>query len=149
MENLLQQKMISICSSFLAISMSYYTIRNNKKKKALSGKSTAILLARTTVEVFLRIIVIFMFLIVVVPGENGSIDPIMTSSIYYGHTAIMFVFNIIFNKDVPKDFYLGYFVGLVLNSLSSFFSYNFYNYEQILGGEKWKNEEYHQPSMIR
>jgi len=71
----------------------------------------------------------------------------MAVGVYYGHVGIMLVFNLFFNKKTPT-FSFAYLFGLIINSLSSTYSYNYCNYDKLFE-KKDDDQKLHQPSLIR
>jgi len=64
------------------------------------------------------------------------------------------VFNTIFNSDRRKCNTMSYWVDLLLNSLSSTYSYNHHSYKNLLRKVGWLSkdlwkEKHHEPSVIR
>jgi hypothetical protein len=147
-EQLVNLRFLSILSSFAVLSISYYTIKNMSKKEALTGKSGLIIFLKTTAEALIRITLFGMFIYLTDP--EGRFNTVLVVGLYYGHVLLLFLFNIIFNTSAPKC-NVKYFLGLLLNSLSSSFSYNYYNYDDILNrsSEKKKTIKQHEPSFLR
>ena len=144
-------RMISATSSFLVVANSYIKIKNLNKKEAMTGPNIITILIKTTLDTVSRIIIIAMFIHLY---NDGNFNTLLATSIYYGHVVIMLIFNVLFNTS--KSFNESYFFGLLLNSLSSFFNLNVYNYDDILfynygnssAKHNKKNTQYHQPSFL-
>jgi hypothetical protein len=75
----------------------------------------------TTLETICRILVNGQFLYFSSP--TGHFEWKTALLLYYGHVAILLIFNIVFNKSVLRRGKRKYLLGLLLNSLSSTFSY--------------------------
>jgi hypothetical protein len=141
-EEVINFRSISILSSFAVLSNSYNKIKNMKKKEALTGINSLTIFAKTTMDTLTRVTTIALFIYLTDPG--GNFNTLLAVSLYYGHSLILLVFNIIFNTSAPQCS-AKYFIGLLLNSLSSFFSYNYYNYDDILdkNSKKVKIQNHH------
>jgi len=142
-EQIVTLQTISILTSFLAMARSYYRIRNLSKKNALTGKSAIAIFLLTTLETMSRILSFGIFLYL----ASDNLDPTMALLLYYGHVSIMLVFNILLNQQTPR-FSFPYLLGILFNSLSSTYSYNYYSYDKLLG-EEVSDQKLHQPSLIR
>merc|ERR1719319_1469594 len=161
-EKIVSPETLSILMSFFSMGRSFYRIRNRNKKNALKFNSAVIILLLTTLETMSRILSVGMFLYL----YSENLNPIMALGIYYVHVGIMLAFNIMFNKERPK-FSFAYVIGLIFNSLSSTYSYNYYNYAKPLDKnlprkadpsnkicfarkeEEKDVQKLHQPSLIR
>ena len=76
--------------------------------------------------------------------SDSKISPTWAVALYYGHVGIMLVFNFVLNTSWPS-FDKKYLLGLILNSLSSVYCYNHYDYAAL-----WEDQETrHQPSFVR
>lgn len=131
---------ISILSSLVMTIRSFFRIKRLTKKGAFSMKSAIILLTSTLLSTIARIIFVGLFL------YNGTkqISPTWAVVLYYGHAGIMLVFNFVLNTSRPS-FDKKYLLGLILNSLSSVYCYNHYDYAAL-----WEDQETrHQPSFFR
>ena len=71
---------------------------------------------------------------------NGHLDIIKAVCLYNGHAFIMLIFNIIFNRK-PPTFSIKYILSIFLNSLTSFYSYNHYNFFSV--------KRKHKPTLLR
>merc|ERR1719416_83650 len=118
--------------SFLTMAKSYHRIRKLmlNKKNALTGKSGLAIFSLTTLETMSRILSFGIFLYL----ASDNLNPIMAFYVYYGHVAIMLVFNVLLNRKTP-EFSFPYLIDLFFNSLSSTYSYNNFNYAKLLRKE--------------
>ena len=145
--NMVSLETLSIASSFLAMALSYYRIRNRTKKNALSGKSALVNFLLTTLETISRILLVW--LVLYLTSEDKSFDPILAIEIYYGHVAFMLLFNFIFNEEAPT-LSVPYFLGLFFNSLSNTYTNNYYSFHKLLWkGVEREGKKVHQPSLLR
>ena len=103
---------------------------------------------RITCETILRMLSVGLFLYV----NTGNMDPLLALVVYYLHVAIMLNFNIIFNSK-PPTISLVYISGLLLNSLSSQYTYTYFPYGRRFLYHSDEEETYqtksHQTSRIR
>jgi len=132
---------ISILTSFIFMARSYYRIRNLSKKNALSGKSAITIFFLTTLETMSRILSFGIFLYL----ASDNLNLTLALGVYYSHVSIMLVFNFLFNQKAP-EFSFPYLIDIFFNSLSSTYSYMYYNYAKLLRKE---DDQKHQPSLIR
>ena len=115
----------------------------------MTGPNMITILIKTTLDTFSRIIIISMFIHLY---HDGNFNTLVATSIYYGHVVIMLIYNVVFNTAKPS-FNKTYLIGLLLNSLSSFFNLNLYNYNDMLHYESnihsKKETQFHQPTFLR
>jgi hypothetical protein len=139
------------------MSRSYFKIKDLTKEGSLSGevsgsvsvsKSGLALLLRTTIETFLRVLSVGLFIYC----TYGDMDPLIALALYYTHVCIMVIFNIIFNTKKINDIDMNYALDILFNSLSCQFTYAHCNFRNILDMIKVNDkprDESHQPSAIR
>eukprot|EP00092_Neocalanus_flemingeri_P033178 GFUD01036083.1.p1 GENE.GFUD01036083.1~~GFUD01036083.1.p1 ORF type:complete len:224 (-),score=39.41 GFUD01036083.1:68-697(-) len=77
-------------------------------------------------------------------NPDGHFEVWRAISLYYGHVLIMLYFNIVFNRCSPS-FSSRYIISLLLNSMTSFYSYNYYNFFELSNESSVK----HKPSFLR
>ena len=120
---------------------SYFRIKSLTKKGALNLKSAVILFTSTLLSTIARILFAGQYLY----STSDRINPLEAIGLYYTHALVMVVFNLLLNTSKPTAD-KKYIFGLLLNSLSSIYCYNHYNYACLWEDVKTKN---HQPSAIR
>ena len=146
-------RLVSILSSFIVIARSYYKIRDLTKKGALSvhGAGGLLLLLRILIDTVTRIMSVGLLLYML----GGNMNPLLALLFYYLHFLFMVVFNLIFNNEKPNLGSATYWRNLLLNSLSSQYSYTHFEFTNLIRGnqrsqeEKKEGIELHQPSLIR
>eukprot|EP00092_Neocalanus_flemingeri_P008776 GFUD01009449.1.p1 GENE.GFUD01009449.1~~GFUD01009449.1.p1 ORF type:complete len:958 (+),score=187.13 GFUD01009449.1:48-2921(+) len=147
LSNLFNWRNVSILVSFFTMSYSYYTIRNLSKKRALKPVHFGLILSRTICDTVGRISLVFAWLHVF--DVDGNFQPFLATCIYYGTFLVLVIFNIVFNTS-KFECSAEYVLGVILNSLSSILSYNFYDYSSLLGRkEGMKGHVNHQQSFVR
>ena len=104
---LMNWKYLSILSSFATMANSYSIIQILQK------------------DTICRTVIFGCF--VYFTNPEGHFDVWNAISLYYGHVLILLFFNIIFNRCSPS-FSGRYIISLLLNSMTSFYSYNYYNF---------------------
>ena len=145
-KELVNWKVLSILSSFAAMANSYSKIQILEKENALSWtkkpSSLFLLFIFTTINTVSRTMVFGCF--VYFTNTDGHFDIWKAVSIYYGHVLIMIFFNIVFNRSSPA-FSSKYIISLLLNSMTSFYSYNYYNFYELRNEMTIK----HKPTFLR
>ena len=115
--------------SFATMANSYTKIKILQKEKGLSWqknpKPLLLLLLFNTLNTICRTMVFGCFIYFTHP--HGHFDIWKATALYYGHVLLMVFFNIVFNRSSFSLSY-EYFMSLLLNSLTSFFSYNHFNF---------------------
>ena len=129
MQYSLNWKILSILSSFATMANSFTKIQILQKGNGLSWrknpKPLVLLLLFNTLNTIGRIMVFGCF--IYFTDDAGHFDIIKATTLYYSHALLMLFFNIIFNRS-SFSFSGGYLMSLLLNSLTSFFSYNHFNF---------------------
>ena len=143
LEQVVNFRLLSATSSFMVLAYSYITVKNMNKNEAMAGVNIAIIVIKTTLDTITRITIIAMFVYLY---NDGNLNTRLATFIYYSHVIIMLIINVLFNRSKPSCDKT-YLIGLLLNSLSTFFSYNHYNYDNIL--KKQKKTQNHQPTFLR
>ena len=141
-KELVNWQVMSILSSFATMANSYSRIQILEKEYALSWtgnpKALLLLFSFTTFNTICRTMICGCF--VYLTNPDGHFEILKAVSLYYSHILIMLFFNTIFNRDSPS-LSLRYIISLLLNSMTSFYSYNYYDFFNI--GHK------HQPTFLR
>ena len=126
--------------SFLTLWSSSFRIKNLKKEGALGikgapvGYTGLLIFLYTTLETICQFFVYGQFLYFSSP--TGHFEWKTALLLYYGHVAILILFNIVFNKSDLRRGKRKFLLGLLLNLLSSTFSYNHYDFEDFLNQMK-------------
>ena len=145
-KGLVNWKMLSILSSFATMANSYSRIKVLEKANALSWSgnpgSLFLMLIFTTLSTICRTIIFGCF--VYFTNPDGHFEIWKAIGVYYAHVLIMLFFNIIFNSCSPS-FSGRYIISMILNSRTSFYSYNYYNFVDLKNDATIK----HKPSFLR
>ena len=141
-KDMLNWKVVSILSSFATMANSYSRIQILEKEYALSWtgnpKALLILFFFTTLNTICRMMVFGCF--IYFTNSEGHFDIVKALGLYYGHVLILLFFNIIFNRSSPS-LSISYIISILLNSMTSFYSYNHYDFFNV--------QNKHKPTFLR
>lgn len=140
-KNMVNWNVLSILSSFATMANSFSRIQILEKNYALSWtgnpKALLLLLLDTTLNTICRTLIFGCFIYFT---SAGHFNIVMAVSLYYGHVCIMLIFNVLFNRHLPS-LSIQYFISILLNSMTSFYSYNHYDF--------FHERRKHKPTLLR